>query len=38
MGLADLTAKRKAGGVFTDVNSAYDPAVIKAMRFQLWRL
>jgi UDP-N-acetyl-D-galactosamine dehydrogenase len=38
MSLADLTAKLKAGGVFTDVKSAYDPVAIKAAGFKLWRL
>ena len=38
MPLADLTAKLKAGGVFTDVKSAYDPEAIKAAGFKLWRL
>jgi UDP-N-acetyl-D-galactosamine dehydrogenase len=36
--VADLTAKLKAGGVFTDVKSAYDPAAIKPAGFKLWRL
>ncbi|MEQ1593444.1 MAG: nucleotide sugar dehydrogenase, partial [Thiobacillaceae bacterium] len=35
---ADLTAKLKQGGAFTDVKSAYDPAVVKAAGFALWRL
>jgi UDP-N-acetyl-D-glucosamine/UDP-N-acetyl-D-galactosamine dehydrogenase len=35
---ADLTAKLKKGGVFTDVKSAYDPAAVKAAGFELWRL
>ncbi len=38
MSLADLTAKLKAGGIFTDVKSAYDPEAIKAAGFKLWRL
>ena len=38
MPLADITAKLKQGGVFTDVKSAYDPAAIKAAGFKLWRL
>ncbi len=38
MSLADLTAKLKAGGVFTDVKTAYDPAAIKTAGFKLWRL
>ncbi|MCD6707393.1 MAG: nucleotide sugar dehydrogenase [Thiobacillus sp.] len=35
---ADLTAKLKKGGAFTDVKSAYDPAVVEAAGFTLWRL
>jgi UDP-N-acetyl-D-galactosamine dehydrogenase len=35
---AELTAKLKKGGAFTDVKSAYDPAVVKAAGFTLWRL
>ncbi len=35
---AELTAKLKQGGAFTDVKSAYDPAVVKAAGFKLWRL
>jgi UDP-N-acetyl-D-galactosamine dehydrogenase len=35
---AALTATLKAGGVFTDVKSAYDPAAVKAAGFALWRL
>lgn len=35
---AELTAKLNKGGVFTDVKSAYDPAVVKAAGFSLWRL
>ena len=38
MPLAELTAKLRKGGVFTDVKSAYDPAAIKAAGFNLWRL
>jgi UDP-N-acetyl-D-galactosamine dehydrogenase len=38
MSLAELTAKLKQGGVFTDVKSAYDQAAIKAAGFKLWRL
>jgi UDP-N-acetyl-D-galactosamine dehydrogenase len=36
--LADLTAKLKAGGVFIDVKSAYDPVAVKAAGYVLWRL
>ena len=36
--LAELTAKLKPGGVFTDVKSAYDPAAVQAAGYQLWRL
>jgi UDP-N-acetyl-D-galactosamine dehydrogenase len=36
--LAELTAKLRAGGIFSDVKSAYDPAAIKAAGFTLWRL
>jgi UDP-N-acetyl-D-galactosamine dehydrogenase len=35
---ADLTAKLKKGGAFTDVKSAYDPATVTAAGFTLWRL
>jgi UDP-N-acetyl-D-galactosamine dehydrogenase len=35
---AELTAKLKRGGAFTDVKSAYDPATVKAAGFALWRL
>ncbi|HJX57533.1 MAG TPA: nucleotide sugar dehydrogenase, partial [Thiobacillus sp.] len=35
---AELTAKLKKGGAFTDVKSAYDPAVVEAAGFALWRL
>jgi len=35
---ADLTARLKKGGVFTDVKSAYDPAAVKTAGFELWRL
>jgi UDP-N-acetyl-D-galactosamine dehydrogenase len=35
---AELTAKLNKGGAFTDVKSAYDPAVVKAAGFTLWRL
>ena len=38
MSLADLTARLKKGGVFTDVKSAYDQAAVKAAGFKLWRL
>ena len=38
MPLADLLAKLKAGGVFTDVKSAYDPAAIRGAGYKLWRL
>ena len=34
----DLTAKLKKGGAFTDVKSAYDPAMVEAAGFVLWRL
>ncbi len=35
---AELTAKLKKGGAFTDVKSAYDPATVKGAGFALWRL
>jgi UDP-N-acetyl-D-galactosamine dehydrogenase len=35
---ATLTATLKQGGVFTDVKSAHDPAVVTAAGFRLWRL
>ncbi len=35
---AELTAKLKRGGAFTDVKSAYDPATVKGAGFALWRL
>ncbi len=38
MPLADILAKLKPGGVFTDVKSAYDPAAIRAAGYKLWRL
>jgi len=38
MPLADILGKLKAGGVFTDVKSAYDPVAIRAAGFNLWRL
>ena len=38
MPLAELTAKLRRGGVFTDVKSAYDQAAVKAAGFNLWRL
>ena len=38
MSLAEMTARLKPGGVFTDVKSAYDPEAIKAAGFKLWRL
>jgi UDP-N-acetyl-D-galactosamine dehydrogenase len=38
MGLPQLTAKLKAGGVFTDVKSAYAPAQIAELGFNGWRL
>ncbi len=38
MPLADILAKLKPGGVFTDVKSAYDPAAIRAAGYTLWRL
>ena len=34
----ELTAKLNKGGAFTDVKSAYDPEVVKAAGFALWRL
>ncbi|MDQ1315842.1 MAG: UDP-N-acetyl-D-glucosamine/UDP-N-acetyl-D-galactosamine dehydrogenase, partial [Pseudomonadota bacterium] len=34
----ELTARLKKGGAFTDVKSAYDPAVVDAAGFALWRL
>ena len=34
----DLTATLKKGGAFTDVKAAYDPAVVEAAGFALWRL
>ncbi|MGQ9861865.1 MAG: nucleotide sugar dehydrogenase [Thiobacillaceae bacterium] len=38
MPLADILAKLKPGGVFTDVKSAYDAAAIGAAGYRLWRL
>ncbi|MGQ9685749.1 MAG: nucleotide sugar dehydrogenase [Thiobacillaceae bacterium] len=38
MPLADILAKLKPGGVFTDVKSAYDAAAIRAAGYRLWRL
>jgi UDP-N-acetyl-D-galactosamine dehydrogenase len=38
MPLADLLARLKAGGVFTDVKSAYDPVALRASGVNLWRL
>ena len=38
MPLADLTARLKQGGAFTDVKSAYDPDAVRAAGFRLWRL
>ncbi|MDP1904067.1 MAG: nucleotide sugar dehydrogenase, partial [Pseudomonadota bacterium] len=38
MSLAELTAKLKQGGIFTDVKSVYDQKAIKAAGFKLWRL
>ncbi|MDP2834654.1 MAG: nucleotide sugar dehydrogenase [Pseudomonadota bacterium] len=38
MPLAEITAKLKQGGVFTDVKSAYDQEAVKAAGFKLWRL
>jgi UDP-N-acetyl-D-galactosamine dehydrogenase len=35
---AELTAKLKKGGAFTDVKSAYDPEAVQAAGFMLWRL
>ena len=35
---AELTARLKPGGVFTDVKSAYDPAAVQAAGYILWRL
>lgn len=36
--LTELLALLKPGGVFTDIKSAYDPDVIRAAGFSLWRL
>ncbi|MDR3395584.1 MAG: nucleotide sugar dehydrogenase [Parasulfuritortus sp.] len=36
--LTDLTSKLRAGAVFVDVKTAYDPAAIRAAGFALWRL
>ena len=38
MPLADILAKLKPGGVFTDVKSAYDPVAIRTAGHTLWRL
>ncbi len=38
MSLADLTARLRKGGVFTDVKSAYGQEAVKAAGFKLWRL
>ncbi|MDA8127927.1 MAG: nucleotide sugar dehydrogenase [Betaproteobacteria bacterium] len=38
MPFSELTATLRQGGVFTDVKSAYDPAVVRAAGFTLWRL
>ncbi|EHR71964.1 nucleotide sugar dehydrogenase [Burkholderiales bacterium JOSHI_001] len=38
MGLPQVLAKLKPGGVFTDVKSAYEPAAITQAGFKLWRL
>jgi UDP-N-acetyl-D-galactosamine dehydrogenase len=38
MPLADITGRLKAGGVFVDVKSAYDPVAIRAEGYQVWRL
>jgi UDP-N-acetyl-D-galactosamine dehydrogenase len=35
---AELTAKLKKGGAFTDVKAVYDPATVQAAGFTLWRL
>lgn len=35
---ADLAARLKKGGVFTDVKSAYEPATVTGAGFKLWRL
>jgi len=35
---AELTARLKKGGAFTDVKAAYDPTVVNAAGFTLWRL
>ena len=36
--LSELLSLLKPGGVFTDIKSAYDPSVIRAAGFSLWRL
>ncbi len=33
-----LTGKLKAGGVFVDVKSAYDPKSVAKAGFKLWRV
>ncbi|MFZ5485107.1 MAG: nucleotide sugar dehydrogenase [Pseudomonadota bacterium] len=38
MSLPEITGKLRAGGVFADVKSAYDPAAIRSAGFTLWRL
>jgi UDP-N-acetyl-D-galactosamine dehydrogenase len=38
MPLADILAKLKPGGVFTDVKCAFDPAAVRASGANLWRL
>jgi UDP-N-acetyl-D-galactosamine dehydrogenase len=35
---AELTARLRKGGAFTDVKSAYDPDAVRAAGFTLWRL
>ena len=37
MPLGDLLGKLKAGGLFVDVKSSYDPAAIRVLGFNLWR-
>ena len=38
MPFADILARLKKGGVFTDVKSAYDPGAVKAAGYTLWRM
>ena len=37
MPVADILGKLKAGGLFVDVKSAYEPAAIRGAGFTLWR-